>query len=755
MRRLASLFIFFLVSISGFAQVQIIVSDKTSGETLPGVTLSVKGTTTDQAIAIADENGVINVTPEQYPVTYVVSFVGYVKYEIEVKEAGTYKVQLTTDANQLEQVVVTGQFEPQSVRNSVYQVRTISNERIMMRSPVNVQGALSTELGIRFSNDLTLGTADITLMGMSGRNVKILLDGVPLIDRGDTRESLNQIDINTIDRIEIVEGPMSVVYGTDALAGVINIITKKYTGDKLSIEARVHEETAGKEYEAFKGRGVHNESVNLNWSSKHFYAGGGITRNNFGGWDEGRSVYVSNPDGDGEWHPKDQWLTNTTVGFRNESFNIWYRLNYLNEKTMPLGNASAEGQVMFTDKQYITNRFTHQLQADWTFNDRWSFNGSGSLQDLTRRTMTTYYNSTTGEVTLSPEIGSQSKAAFYMGMVRGIFMYKMTPKISWQPGFEFNTSTGSGDRIDRERTISDYAAFVSAEYKPTSKINIRPGLRFIHNSAYEAPPVIPSLNTKFVLSNSLDLRLAYAYGFRAPALRELYFYFFDASHSIAGNPDLKSEYSNSFSGSLTWTVPQLGAVRLKSVLGGFYNQFDNLIALGVDPNNTTINTYINVLKFKTTGVTLENMIYWKDLSVTLGGSYIGSYNQLTEDDSSLPDLMWRAEVNAVASYTFKKIKNTISLYYKYTGKRQAYFVDIQPDPDEIKLGVTEDFSMLDISVSQALLKYLTLTVGVKNVLDVTQLLNTTQEGGAHVTNGNIPMSYGRSYFATLAFRWTK
>src|SRR5688572_24340478 len=96
----------------------------------------------------------------------------------------------------LKEVVVTGQFEPQSLKKSVYQVRVISNETIRTRSAVNVQNVLNTELGIRFSNDRTLGTSDISLMGMSGQNVKILLDGVPMLDRGGSRESLNQIDIN-------------------------------------------------------------------------------------------------------------------------------------------------------------------------------------------------------------------------------------------------------------------------------------------------------------------------------------------------------------------------------------------------------------------------------------------------------------------------------------------------------------------------------------------------------------------------------
>src|SRR4051812_35201402 len=145
------------------------------------------------------------------------------------------------DSVLLNDVVVTGQYKPQSLKNSVYQVRTITREYIQQRGATSILGVLDYELGVRFSNDATLGETDVELMGMSGANVKVLLDGVPLADRGSTRQSLTQIDVNTIERIEIVEGPMSVVYGTDALAGVINIITKKNSNSTLSLYARIQE----------------------------------------------------------------------------------------------------------------------------------------------------------------------------------------------------------------------------------------------------------------------------------------------------------------------------------------------------------------------------------------------------------------------------------------------------------------------------------------------------------------------------------
>ena len=136
-------------------------------------------------------------------------------------------IEVKEDINQLEEVVVTGQFSPQSMKNSLYKVRSVNSDQIRQKAPLDVQSLLNTEIGIRLSNDMALGETDFELMGMSGNNVKILMDGIPMIDRGSTKQSLSQLDVNRIERVEIVEGPMSVVYGTDALAGVINIITKR------------------------------------------------------------------------------------------------------------------------------------------------------------------------------------------------------------------------------------------------------------------------------------------------------------------------------------------------------------------------------------------------------------------------------------------------------------------------------------------------------------------------------------------------
>jgi outer membrane receptor for ferrienterochelin and colicins len=118
----------------------------------------------------------------------------------------------------------------------------------------------------------------MSMMGLSGQNVKILLDGVPMVGRQGTSNEINvnQIDVNSIERIEIIEGPMSVVYGADALAGVINIITKKAKKEKIAVTARLQEESVGDEY-GFD-QGIHNQYLGLSGSLKNWQFSGGIGR---------------------------------------------------------------------------------------------------------------------------------------------------------------------------------------------------------------------------------------------------------------------------------------------------------------------------------------------------------------------------------------------------------------------------------------------------------------------------------------------
>lgn len=649
----------------------------------------------------------------------------------------------------MSEVVVTGQYRPQSAKNSVYQVRTITRERIQKQGATRLQDVLSNELNIRFSQDLATGGSAITLQGLSGQNVKILVDGLPMTGRQGVNNEfdISQLDINTIERIEVVEGPMSVVYGADALAGVINIITKKAGQSKLSVTARLHEETVGNEYGIKQG--IHNQQAGLTWKRNGWEAGGSFARNYFGGW---RDTAI---DRELVWHKKDQLIANGFIGFSGKKFNLRYRIDGLDEVITNPGNFLAfgdpiSGDTLAYDQEYLTRRLMHQLQGSYFVNGDLSFQLQSGYSTYRRQVFSTTLNKATGDVRLDPGEGRQSVVDFSGFTFRGTAVYKLNDQFSFQPGVDINLDRGEGERLKNGKNgVDDYAFFISTEYTPNSKINIRPGLRFINNSVYDAPPVIPSLNTKFVLTKNLDLRLAYARGFRAPSLRELYFSFFDANHQVIGNPDLKAETSNSFTGSFNWKRNNAQGLIYTIQLGGFYNQVDNMIDYVFTQSSDTARLF-NILNSKTAGVNLNGSVSAKNWTLSAGVAYTGFNNDQYAADKSLEQQLWSAEANASAMYSFPKIGLDLNLFYKFTGKRPRYVAN---GPDFV-LSKQESFQLADFTVRKKITSYLQLSTGVRNLFNVDRIRSSFVVGGVH-TGGGLSVGTGRSYFASLLFNLDK
>jgi len=658
----------------------------------------------------------------------------------------------TTKAKELSEVIVTGQYKPQSARASVYQVLTISKERIQKQGATKLQDVLSNELNIRFTQDVATGGSAMTMLGLKGQNVKILIDGLPMTGRQGTSNEIdiNQIDINSIERIEIVEGPMSVVYGADALAGVINIITKKASASTLFVTAKIHEETIGDEYG--NGRGIHNQYAALTWRHKNWEVGGAFGHNYFGGWKDtatGRELV---------WHKKDQLLANGFIAYHTSKFNIRYRIDGLDEIITNPGNYQTfpdpvSGENFAYDQEYLTNRVMHQLQSSYFVNSDLNFQLQSSFTDYSRQVFSTTVSEQTGKVSIDMGTGKQSVVDFKGFTFRAMANYKLSQTFSFQPGVDINLESGEGERLKSgSNKINDYALFVTWEITPSKNINIRPGLRFINNSVYDAPPVVPSINTKFVLTKDIDLRLAYANGFRSPSLRELYFNFFDANHQIVGNPDLKAETSNSFTGSLNWKKTTSNQAVYTTVLSGFYNDVKNLIDYAVSASDPNVFILTNVSDSKTSGMSLTSSVKCKQWNLSAGASYTGFYNDYSETDESLPVMQWSPEINSIIGYTFSKAGLDVNMFYKFTGKRPYYAVN---SSQKVVLTEQEGYHMADLTLNKKAFRYLSINAGIRNLFDVDRINSTYVEGGTHGSNGVRNLATGRSFFVGLSFNWEK
>ncbi len=645
----------------------------------------------------------------------------------------------------LEEVVVTGQYEPQSVDKSVYKIRTIPMERIQARGAVQLQDVLNTELNIRFQQDASLGTSSMTIMGLGGQNIKVLIDGIPQVGRQSTDNSfnINQINVNSIERIEIIEGPMSVVYGADALAGVINIITKKAADGRLDLNARIHEESVGKEYSF--DRGIHNENIGAAYTRKKFNTRFNLSRNDFGGF-KGDSTGREET-----WHPKKQWLGDALVGYSSDKSRIYYRIDYLFEDIYNPANFKSGFAL---DQNYLTKRLMHQVQGAHTFNNKLSFNGALAYTNYSRRTRTTTVDQATGDVRLATGEGQQDKTTFDGITFRGTFQYRISNKLMLQPGVDLNHETGSGGRLMAgAHPIGDYAFFLSSEWNVAKRVQLRPGLRTTYNTKYNAPPVLPSLNAKITITDRQDLRVAYGRGFRAPSLRELYFNFVDASHNIQGNPNLKAEMSNSLNATWNLQILEKDGSKLSTSLGGFFNDITDQIGYAQVGNSTSL---INVSRYKTKGINWNNTYKNKNWNATFGASYIGRLNDIQEQDG-IAEFNWYPEVVTTLSYKTNEGGWLFSAYYKYTGRIPFIEPVVANGSTTYHLAKYNTYQWSDVSVQKTLFKNFTATAGVKNLFNVKSIGSSSvvQSTGTHGSGNSQAIGSGISFFMDVIYTFNQ
>ena len=132
-------------------------------------------------------------------------------------------------AETLDEVVVTGSRVEESVYESPQAVSTVTREEVLKRNYRTTPEALTYEPGVMVQKTAH-GQGSPFIRGLTGKQVLILVDGVRLNNstfRFGPNQYLATVDPATIERIEVVRGPGSVLYGSDALGGVINIITRK------------------------------------------------------------------------------------------------------------------------------------------------------------------------------------------------------------------------------------------------------------------------------------------------------------------------------------------------------------------------------------------------------------------------------------------------------------------------------------------------------------------------------------------------
>ncbi|WP_185968946.1 TonB-dependent siderophore receptor [Carboxylicivirga sp. M1479] len=677
---------------------------------------------------VSDVNGNARLLYANKKGVVAISSMGYVTSYLALEGINDgASIPLKTDVFNIDQVIVTGSSQPMPVDSSIYKVKLISEEKIQQSGAVNLSEILMTEANIRMSNDLVLGS-QIEMLGMSGQNVKIMIDGVPVIGRLDGNVDLSQINLANVKQIEVIEGPMSVVYGNNALAGTINIITKKNFYHELSGQVNAYAESVG--------RYAGNASVAKKWGAHTVSAEGGYEYFSGVNFDESTRQM--------DWKPKNLYRFNTNYSYNKNDWQLTGRFGMYSDELYHKSNLS--GTKVY-DTYYYTSRydFSIGLNKIWEKGNSLNVVSSYNLYDRSSQNLTKDLSTLEehwSEIETTQEANQK--------MVRAIYSQAIVPGVlSYQAGADINVETMEGPRIaDGAQSLGDYAAFLNVNYSIVPNFEIQPGVRYAYNTDYKAP-LVYSINTKWQVKEGFNWRASAAKGFRAPSVKELHYEFVDSNHEIFGNPDLSAESSYNFNTSVDYSFEK-DAHSWRLSASAYYNDVENMIALVQDEGSTQY-YYQNIDQYQSTGANFEiNYGFKKNLTLRAGYGITGrlnSYATANGSDKYNVTNDFFAGVKWIEPHT----NITVAIDYKYNGELPFFFTDAD---GEINEGFQAAYHTMNASLSKSFFKRkLLMTAGAKNLFDVTSVNRISGGGSAHSSGGNVPISYGRSFFISLTYKF--
>ncbi len=640
----------------------------------------------------------------------------------------------------LDNIVVTAQYAPTDSRSSVFPVSIISKETIELRGASNLGELLGQELNISLNEDGVFGT-NPSIQGMGGENVLILLDGIPMVGRQNGEIDLNQIPMDNIIRIERIDGPMSAIYGNNAQAGVINIISKKSQVEPFEFDLNTQVETIG----------ILNSSGRVGGQlGKSFIQGAGRYFSFDGHSDTtSRSAF---------WRPKTQlggdFLFSHDFG---KERTLLYKLQYLDQEIADLGDMRRPQFLPYAfDTYYNTKKLDNFLIFNGEVLNKHYLDFTAGYSTLKRETDALQYYIEEDSIKTIAQDTSFIRAFTN----RAVIASQYGGKIEFRAGYHLNYEAIKSENLfdaqlnrNQFAAIGDYSVFGTLQYRPLSKLVLESAVRFTYNTGYKAP-ITPSFHVKYELSKPLILRASYGRGFRAPSVDELYFEFRDVGHPvILGNSALKAETSHNWRTQLSYKQNLNKSHTLGFDVALFFSSFTNKIDLAqiVNTNTYTYQNFQDTLNF---GVNLLGNYSWKDFSVNAGLSVTATNNDLPDLSTDKPTYAARITMNQVVKYHWRKAKLHFSLFSKEYFRQTWYYQD-DGDNGAVTKGFVDPYVLMDFTANKRFWKdRISLTIGVHNILNVSKI-NSEGPVAIHSSeDGYTDVHWGRSFFGKIGIHWT-
>ena len=669
-----------------------------------------------------NKKGILDLLELNYDTLVIkATHIGYMDYSDTVSNTNsvdTFKIELEEFSFPLNEVVITAQIEALSQRDAVNNIISISKNEIEELNSLNLSELLNQQALFDIQFDPALGSS-VEMQGMSGNNINILVDGIPVIGRKGGLIDISQLNLSNIEKIEIVRGPSSVSYGTNSTGGVINLITKR-TIDKSQIIFSNYSENIGlKQYNIDLNKKIKNQQFNVNIG--HF---------DFDGLSDDTLRTK-------DWKPKRQTFGQIMWISKIRKNNLRFKSYYFDEKLVELGNENFppfDGTAF--DNHYITVRNTNDMSIDRK-TENYSINTivSQSATKFKRVQYLVDLNSNEEKNTNDPDFNS--KDLFSAWYLRTEYNRLNWDKLSLQAGIESRSDLVSGSRIKSGEAITyEFSFFSKTELKINQNIKSQIGIRVPYHSIYPAP-ISPSFEMLYSRSSKLQYRASYARSFRAPTIKELFMEFIDFNHNIVGNSELEAEYSHAFNSSIVYTPYQKDTKYIQIDIQGSLQYLNNKIGLA-QIENTTGYTYFNVSNAKYYGLntTIDSKVS-KSSKIRLGWNVYK-----TELNESLDPTRFQ-NISFLYKYFNSQHKFGVNINLKYTPEitSQRY------QDNELVSVKQEPFESINLNFNKTFIKLnSTLSLGIKNL---TNLKNINSLGGGIHSSSESILSWGRTFFINL------
>ena len=655
----------------------------------------------------------------------------------------------------LQEVVVTGTGTQHLLKDAPVQTEVISHRQLQQFAGKSIEDILSGLTASFAFNENDMGS-HLQMNGLGNSYVLILVDGRRLHGDNGGENDLSLIDPHNIEKIEIVKGASSALYGSDAIAGVINIITRKHREQGLMLENTSRVGSYGDIRQ-------HN-GIALNFGKFSSYTNFQLQHSD--GWQNTSEEALSQT----EYHITDS--RNKTV---NRHTN-WQLAEHLTYQLTPKIELYADGSIYWKriyrpcGKHPGVDVKTYDLQynnASISVGGKWKLNETDVITldaDWKRHAYKYVYTDTTltdgyvnGRFTnyfpyFPDDKELQSDQRLTQISLKGVFALPYEQMLSAGFDYRYDWLEAPMRVKGGKATDNTQAIYVQDEWALLNPLYLTAGLRLTRNEGF-GTRLTPKLSAMLKLGE-LRLRATWSQGYKTPTPKELHYQYIRNMNGVylyLGNTDLKAQTSNYFGVSAEYTLGHL-----TMTLSGYYNKVDNMIALVTIPTSEApgdlivqydpmrVRQYQNMEDAKTYGI--DFTARYQTMHFTAGGSYSYLDTKAHQYDSD-HDVMQEVTIDGMAhhkanwyvtwNHDFSKLYHLgIGIYGRMSSKRY-YQIDGNGKSYQIwRLATTHQFG-----------KNLRLEAGIDNIFNY---IDKTPHG-LHLGT----TTPGTTVYASLTVRFNK